>query len=182
METHQHSYNFNEQFDFSGKPKTWSLIAILIGVIAIVYGFVFNGAERTFANLLLMSYYLTCICAAGTCFLAIQYVTQSGWSAGMIRVPQAFSSLLPVASLILLAVCATGLFTHNLYHHWFGEGLTDPNSSAFDPLIAKKAAFLNAPGFLLGEVLCMASYGLFAVALAIVSCLESVQGGVCSLC
>ena len=177
METHQHSYNFNEQFDFSGKPKTWSLIAILIGVIAIGYGFFINGAERTFANLLLMSYYLTCVCAAGTCFLAIQYVTQSGWSAGMIRVPQAFSSLLPVASLILLAVCATGLFTHNLYHHWFGEGLTDPNSSAFDPLIAKKAAFLNAPGFLLREVIFMAAYSFFAVALSKFSYNEDLAGG-----
>src|SRR5690606_28909928 len=135
METHQHSYNFSEQFDFSGKPKTWSLIAILIGVIAIVYGFMFNGSERTFANLLLMSYYLTCVYAAGTCFLAIQYVTQSGWSAGMIRVPQACSRLLPIASLILLGVCVAGLFSHNLYHHWNGEGLVDPESHYFVPLI-----------------------------------------------
>jgi hypothetical protein len=177
METHQHSHNFSEQFDFSGKPRTWSLIAILIGVLAIGYGFWMNGAERTFANLLLMSYYLTCVCAAGTCFIAIQYVTQSGWSAGLIRIPQAFSSLLPVASLILLAVCASGLFTHNLYHHWFGEGLTDPNSSAFDPLIAKKAIYLNAPGFLLREVIFMAAYSFFAVMLAKFSYNEDLAGG-----
>ena len=177
METHQHSYNFNEQFDFSGKPRTWSLIAILIGVIAIVYGFVFNGAERTFANLLLMSYYLTCICLAGTCFLAIQYVTQSGWSSGMIRVPQAFASLLPLASLILLAVCVAGLFSHNLYHHWYGEGLTDPNSDNFDPLIAHKAVYLNAPGFLIREVIFMGAYSFFAIALSKFSYNEDLEGG-----
>jgi len=177
METHQHSYNFNERFDFSGKPKTWSLIAILIGVIAIVYGFVFNGTERTFANLLLMSYYLTCVCAAGTCFLAIQYVTQSGWSAGMIRVPQAFASLLPLASLILLGICAIGLFSHNLYHHWFAEGLTDPNSANFDSLIAKKAIYLNAPGFLIREVIFMGVYSFFAIALSKFSYNEDLSGG-----
>ena len=177
METHQHSYNFNEQFDFSGKPRTWSLIAILIGVIAIVYGFVFNGAERTFANLLLMSYYFTCICLAGTCFLAIQYVTQSGWSSGMIRVPQAFASLLPVASLILLAICVAGLFSHNLYHHWYGEGLTDPNSPNFDPLIAHKAVYLNAPGFLIREVIFMGAYSFFAIALSKFSYNEDLEGG-----
>src|SRR5690606_299154 len=177
METHQHSYNFNERFDFSGKPKTWSLIAILIGVLAIVYGFVFNGSERTFANLLLMSYYLTCICAAGTCFLAIQYVTQSGWSAGMIRIPQAFASLLPIASLILLGVCAIGLFSHNLYHHWFAEGLTDPNSENFDALIAKKAIYLNAPGFLIREVIFMGIYSFFAIALSRFSYNEDLTGG-----
>ena len=71
MGTHNHTtHNFSEQFEFSGKAKTWSLIAILIGVLAIAYGFLLDPheahrAERTFANLLLMGYYFTCVCAAG---------------------------------------------------------------------------------------------------------------------
>ena len=65
MGTHNHTYNFNEQFQFSGKPKTWSLIGIIAGVAAIAFGFLSGSAERTFANLLLMSYYFACICAAG---------------------------------------------------------------------------------------------------------------------
>jgi len=51
MGTHNHSHNFTEQYEFSGKPKTWSLIAILIGVLAIAFGFLTDHAERTFANL-----------------------------------------------------------------------------------------------------------------------------------
>ena len=32
MKTHN---SFNEQFEFTGKAKTWSLIAIVIGVVSI---------------------------------------------------------------------------------------------------------------------------------------------------
>ena len=85
MGNQNHNHNITEQFEFSGKVKTWSFIAILIGIVAIAYGFLTDHAERTFANLLLMSYYLTCICAAGLFFLAIQYVSQAGWPTGLLR-------------------------------------------------------------------------------------------------
>lgn len=176
MGTH-HTYNFNEQFEFSGKPKTWSLIAILIGVIAIAYGFIVTGSDRAFANLLLMSYYFTCVCAAGAVFLAIQLVSQSGWSAGFLRIPQAFASVLPIASLILLAVCTLGLFSGHLYHHWFAEGLTDPNSPNYDILVAGKAIYLNAPAFLIREVVFLGSYSICAFLLAKYSYKEDFQGG-----
>src|SRR5690606_39413206 len=104
--------------------------------------------ERTYANLLLMGYYFTCVCAAGTFFVALQYVTQSGWSSGMLRIPQAMSSILPIASILLFVIVAMGLFSHNLYHHWYGEGLMDPESPNYDALVAGKQAFLNAIGFL----------------------------------
>src|SRR5690606_33603450 len=146
MGTHQHTYNFTERFDFSGRSRTWSLIAILIGVIAIVYGFAFNGGERTFANLLLMGYYFACICLSGVFFLAIKYVSQAGWSAGLLRIPQAFASVAPIACIILLVICGVGLFSGNLYHHWADPELTDPNSPHYDALITSKSGFLN-PAF-----------------------------------
>jgi hypothetical protein len=177
MGTHQHTYNFNEQFEFSGKPKTWSLIAILIGVIAIAYGFIITGSDRAFANLLLMSYYFTCVCAAGAVFLGIQLVSQSAWSAGFLRVPQAFASVLPIASLILLVICTAGLFSGNLYDQWFAEGLTDPNSPNYDALVAGKAVYLNAPAFLIREIVFLGSYSICAFLLAKYSYKEDLQGG-----
>mgnify|MGYP001617430142 CR=1 FL=1 len=76
----------------------------------IAYGFLIDTSEhhgeRTFHNLLLMSYYFTCVCAAGLFFLALQYVAQAGWSAGLLRVLQAFAKILPIAALILIVVCA----------------------------------------------------------------------------
>lgn len=182
MGTHnQHTHNFTQQFEFSGKAKTWSLIAILIGVAAIAYGFLLDPtehhSERTFANLLLMGYYFTCVCAAGAFFLALQLVTQSAWSAGFIRIPQAFAKVLPIASVILLVICAAGLFSHNLYHHWNAEGITVVGSEHYDPAIAKKAGYLNAPFFLTRMVFFLAIYSIFAMVLTRFSDKEDIAGG-----
>lgn len=176
MGNQNHNHNFTEQFEFSGKVKTWSFIAILIGIVAIAYGFLTDHAERTFANLLLMSYYLTCICAAGLFFLAIQYVSQAGWPTGLLRVPQALSRVLPVASLILIGVCAAGLLTHNLYHHWNAEGLSDPASPNYDALIAGKSSFLNVPFFLTRLVIFLGAYSFFAYLFNKYSKVEDLNG------
>src|SRR5690348_18374107 len=101
MKTHN---SFDEQYQFTGKLKTGSLIAIVIGVITIVAGFLTNHAEQTFDNLLLVGYYFTCVCAAGVMFCAIQYAAQAGWSAAILRVPQAFGKVLPIAGVILFII------------------------------------------------------------------------------
>jgi hypothetical protein len=177
MGNHNHTHNFTEQFTFSGKLKTWTLIAIVVGVLAATFGFVTGQQERTFANLLLMAYYFTCVCATGLFFIALQYVAQAGWATGLIRIPQAMSRVLPIASLILIVVCAAGLMTHNLYHHWNAEGLTDPNSPAYDKLIAGKAGYLNVPFFLTRLVLFLGAYSFFAWLFAKYSEREEADGG-----
>jgi hypothetical protein len=91
------TYNFDKQFIFKGKARIWSFAMIAIGIIGISYGFLSGSAERTFANLLLMGYYFVSVCMFGVCFCAIQYIAQAGWSASILRVPQAFVKLLPVA-------------------------------------------------------------------------------------
>lgn len=177
MGNHNHTHNFTEQFKFSGKLKTWTLIAIVVGVLATGFGFVTGQQERTFANLLLMAYYFTCVCATGLFFIALQYVAQAGWATGLIRIPQAMSRVLPIASLILIVVSAAGLMTHNLYHHWNAEGLTDPNSPAYDKLIAGKAGYLNVPFFLTRLVLFLGAYSFFAWLFAKYSEREEADGG-----
>lgn len=177
MGNHNHTHNFTEQFTFSGKLKTWTLIAIVVGILAAAFGFVTGQQERTFANLLLMAYYFTCVCATGLFFIALQYVAQAGWATGLIRIPQAMSRVLPIASLILVVVCAAGLMTHNLYHHWNAEGLTDPNSPSYDKLIAGKAGYLNVPFFLTRLVLFLGAYSFFAWLFAKYSEREESEGG-----
>jgi len=102
-----HHYNLSEQFEFTGKVKALSIAGIIIGVLAIAYGFLSKEEtmhERTFANLLLMAYYFACVCMSGAFFLAVQYVAQAGWSASILRVPQAMAKTLPIAVIILLTV------------------------------------------------------------------------------
>jgi vacuolar-type H+-ATPase subunit I/STV1 len=112
MKTHN---SFEERFEFAGNAKTWSLVAIVIGVIAIAFGFLAGGdhIQRAYSNLLLMSYYFVCVCTAGVFFCAYQYAAQAGWSASFIRIPQAFAKTLPIASIILLIVVTAGLLQHH---------------------------------------------------------------------
>ncbi|MES2456507.1 MAG: quinol:cytochrome C oxidoreductase [Bacteroidota bacterium] len=173
-----HNYNLTEQFEFTGKAKTLSIIGIVIGIAAIVFGFSKETLhERTFANLLLMAYYFACVCMSGAFFLAVQFVAQAGWSASILRVPQAMAKVLPIAVIILLVVIGLGLYTHNLYHHWHAEGLTDPNSENYDKLIDGKSAFLNVPFFLGRQVVFLSAYSLFAYFLAKWSNNEDLEGG-----
>lgn len=177
---HHHDYNFGERFQFAGIGKILSLLGIAVGVIAIVFGLMSSDhimVERTYANLLLMGYYFTCVCAAGAFFVALQIVTQSAWSAGLIRIPQAMASILPIAAIILLIIVGLGLTSHNLYHHWNLEGITDPDSANYDKLVAGKSAFLNVPGFLIRQVIFMGSYSIFAIILAKLSYKEDLEGG-----
>lgn len=172
-----HHYNLTEQFEFTGKAKTLSIVGIVIGVAAIAFGFMSGAHERTFANLLLMAYYFACVCMSGAFFLAVQFVAQAGWSASILRVPQAMAKVLPLAVVILLVVIGLGLYTHNLYHHWAEEGLTDPNSSNYDKIIAGKSAFLNVPFFMARQVIFLGVYSIFAVLLAKWSNNEDLEGG-----
>src|ERR1041385_4220646 len=140
MKTHN---SFDEQYQFTGKIKSWSLIAIVIGVITIIAGFLTHHAEQTFDNLLLVGYYFTCVCAAGVMFCAIQYAAQAGWSASLLRVPQAFGRVLPIAALILIIIIVSGLYmTHTvdghvqpyLYARWATPDLHVKGSGIYDQI------------------------------------------------
>ncbi|MDN3585465.1 quinol:cytochrome C oxidoreductase [Pedobacter aquatilis] len=175
-----HNINFSEQFEFTGKVKTLSMVGIALGVLAIAYGFLAGDKvmhERTFANLLLMGYYFACVCMSGMFFLAVQFVAQAGWSASILRVPQAMAKTLPIAAVILIVIISAGLYTHNLYHHWNADGLTDPNSPNYDALIAGKSVFLNVPFFLGRQVVFLGVYSIFAMMFVKYSYNEDLAGG-----
>jgi hypothetical protein len=192
MSTHQHS--FNERFEFAGKAKTLSLVAIVLGVLGVLYGFLIDGSElhavRTFSNLLLMSYYFVGVCVAGVFFLAYNYMAQAGWSVSFLRIPQAFASTLGYGALFLLLVVGAGLLlkhpeTHEghkvmapyLYAHWATPGLTDAKSEIYDVVIAGKSAFLNVPFFYAALVVMLGLYTYFGSLLVKYSNNEDALGG-----
>lgn len=185
-----HSFSFDEQYEFTGKVKTWSLIAILIGVVTVIAGLL-TKTEQTFDNLLLMGYYFTCVCTAGVMFCAIQYAAQAGWSASVLRVPQAFMRILPIAAAVLLLIVICGLFiTHNkvledgkehvvpyLYAGWATHDLHIKDSGVFDNLIAGKSGYLNVPFFLTRMIVFLAGYSIFGYMLYKYSNNEDEIGG-----
>ncbi len=184
--------SFENQIEFKGPAKTWSLILIAVGILGIAYGFLSpNNAERTFANLLLMSYYFTGVCICGIFFCAVQYVAQAGWSASVIRIPQAIARILPYAATILFIVICAGLFiTHPgkndegkdtvipyLYKLWALNGVTTKGNINYDAVIAVKAGYLNIKFFLVRIAFYLISYSVLGWLLVKYSNNEDELGG-----
>jgi len=185
------SHSFDGQFEFQGKAKTWSLVMIAIGVIGILGGFFTGNVERTFANLLLNGYYFACVCICGIFFCAVQYVAQAGWSASILRVPQAFAKTLPVAAVILLVIIGCGIgFTHSgpneegkqtilpyLYKVWALKGVTTPGDPNYNAVIAGKSGYLNVLFFFIRLVIYLGSYSIIGRLLVKYSNNEDELGG-----
>jgi len=187
MGTHN---SLDEKFEFGGNAKTWSLIGMVIGIAAIAYGFLIGHGERTFANLLLMGYYFTCVCIAGAFFCGVQYVAQAGWSASLLRVPQAFARVLPYASVILLIIIGAGMFlTHHVVNEegkdviqpylysWATKGITTPGNENYDAEVAAKVGYLNIPFYYIRMFLLLGAYSLFAYLFSRYSTKEDEIGG-----
>ena len=88
----------------------------VVGGVSLVAG-AFLAPQRTWANLLLASYYLLTLALAGTGFVALQYVTGASWSVAFRRVPEAMSSLFPLVALPFLGV----LLVSPMLYPWFHE-------------------------------------------------------------
>jgi hypothetical protein len=163
-----------EQFEFTSSSKRNLLIGGAIGLALILLGayLLANGGghdaahgaaeahgadhghggswtKRLWANLWLNSVYFTGISVVGMFFISYNYLAQAGWSVVFKRIPEAMPSFLPVTGvLILITFFVAG---HDLFH-WTHEGLYDPNSPEYDPIIAGKKGFLNTP-FYVGRLI-----------------------------
>ena len=102
----------------------------------------FHWYQRLFSNLWINNVYFTGISVSAVFFLAIQFVAQAGWSAGLIRVPMAIGSWLPFGFVLMILVF--GIANHDLFH-WTHEYLYDVNDSRYDAIIDGKKAYLNLP-------------------------------------
>ena len=127
----------DKKYSVSPNLKYAAVILVFIGIATVSLGFYFTP-EKTWANLLLNNYYFISIAIGATFFYAIQYITQSGWSAQFQRIPLAFGSYLPIAGILILFL----FFGMNSIYHW-----SLPNAAVHDPLIAHKSPYLNIPFF-----------------------------------
>src|SRR3989304_552333 len=95
----------------------------VVGGISLVAGALL-APQRTWANLLLASYYLLALGLSGTVFVALQFVAGSSWSVAFRRVPEALSNLLPYVAPLFLAVLIISPFLYPWFHEFQEE--TEP--------------------------------------------------------
>ncbi len=126
--------------------------------------------KRVKVGLWVNNIYFLGLAIVGVFFFAINYVTWSGWSAGLTRVFLSLGSYLLVATILTL-----GLFffsSHDLFH-WTHDGIAET-----DHIIASKTWYLNLPFYIGRMVVILGGWSLFHYFLKREAKLEDNNGGV----
>jgi hypothetical protein len=179
----EHTQNLQE-------TSTPTLLASAEGVDAVL---VSEGGEehhgspawlkRIYVSMWQNNVFFTGLAVIGLFFVAIQYASQAGWSAGFIRIPESFGYWIPFAGLIaivLFFVAGSDIF------HWTHTDLYDTSSPNYDPIISGKKAFFfwpasEHPGFpvfwFARLILFFGMWYLFFLKLRGLSLKEDLEGG-----
>lgn len=156
--------------------------------------------QRPWSSLLVSNLFFLMISLAALVWLAVQYISQSGWSASLLRIPQAVSSFLPYGGAIMLFIIVTGAMHWHHTYHWMDEALTSEYIIAdtvddkkpiytndksqdtilnkkYDYIIAGKTAYLNIPFFIFRSLIYLIGWCLIAYFLRKYSLKEDIEGG-----
>jgi len=143
----------------------WAQGLMVVGVIAAIAGWLFDKTpSHTYwwANLLICGFFFLAIALGALFFYAVQYAAEVAWSAQLKRVFEALFSYIPYGLGIVGIVLLAGQFhAHHLYH-WMDRDTIDPNSPAYDHIIAGKMPFLSSWFFWLRFVIYAAVFLIFA--------------------
>ena len=156
------------RFTLTPRFSYFSIGCIVAGILAMAYGF-YTSADRAWANLLLNNYYFLSLAIGAGFFMALQYVTQSGWSAMFRRVPEAMSAYIPLAGIVMLRMY---FGIHNLYE-W-----SRPEAVANDALLAHKSSYLNIPFFFIRMIIFFGAWTFMTRLIRKVSLQEDQFGGI----
>lgn len=85
-------------------------------------------------------------------FYAIQRVAQAGWSIVLFRVMEAITANIHYVSVVMLVFLIATFMHMNHMFPWMGEGVFDPQSPNYDPVVDGKKWFLNTPGWLIRSI------------------------------
>ncbi len=144
-----------------------SLAAAIIGLITFLAG-LFIDSGRTWANYLVGNYYFISLAIGASFFLAIQYITQSGWSAAFKRIPEAFAAYLPIAGILMLLL----YFGFNHLYPW-----SNPDIVNADEIIRHKTPYLNVPFWIIRVIVFFGLWILMTYLLRKESLKEDIEGG-----
>ncbi len=127
----------------SGRFRLGMMILTGIGIASFIAGILTNAREA-WGSYLVAGYYFFSIAVGALFFLAIQFITGSGWSSAFSRIAESIIAFMPFAALLFLLL-------------WFGK--TDlypwagPDASVSDPIIQHRSGYLNIPFFFLRMVI-----------------------------
>ena len=143
------------EFKFEGRAKLVTQILMVVGLVALIGGYLTDdshGHQRWWANLLANGYFYFSISLAALFFYALQYATESAWSAVLKRLFEAMWGFLPYGAGVIVIILLAGQFHFHHLYHWMDSSLYDITSDNYDALLAGKQSYFT-PGFFWGRTL-----------------------------
>lgn len=187
---------FNCHLDYDQKKNAHNLD----DVIYVTKHYFHTIKQRPWSSLIVSNLFFLMISLAALVWLAVQYISQSGWSASLLRIPQAVSTFLPYGGAIMLFIIITGAMHWHHTYHWMDESLTSEYvvldsidsdhpiytneksddvvlNKKFDYIIAGKTAYLNIPFFIIRALIYLLGWCLMGYFLRKYSIKEDIEGG-----
>ena len=143
------------EFKFEGRAKLVTQILMVVGLVALIGGYLTDhshGHQRWWANLLVNGYFYFSISLAALFFYALQYATESAWSAVLKRLFEAMWGFLPYGAGVIVIILLAGQFNFHHLYHWMDSSLYDVTSPNYDALLAGKQSYFT-PGFFWGRTI-----------------------------
>lgn len=135
-----------DQFEFKGPLKTFSIVGVVVGLVALLISFKLDH-HVGWVDYLVSSLYAITIAVSGLFLMTITGVMQTSWLTPMKRIPEAMTKFLPIG-FVLMLVTYFGL--HTIYE-WTHTELVQN-----DPILIQKVGYLNIPFYMIRMVLIFA--------------------------
>lgn len=168
------------EFIFSKKSKITFSVMMLVGLIAMIYGYMHggdHGHDRFWANIFVNGFFFFAISLGALFFLALQYATEASYMVVLKRVIEGITQFIFVGAAILIVFFLAGTFHLHHIYHWMDPEVYIEGSEKYDAIIAGKAAYLNQPFFWIRTLLYLGVWSYFAHLFRKRSLIEDQEGG-----
>ena len=161
----------NNNFTFPARTKTITFVLMGIGIIALIWGFFFSGGghveghsdnTRIWSNILISGFFFTAVGLGALFFYALQYAAEVGWSAQVKRIFEGMFAFLPIGLGVLVVVLLAGQFHVHHIWHWMDADVYNPESPAYDEIIAGKGGYFAPTFFWVRTIAYIATFIVFA--------------------
>ena len=143
--------SLKEQFQVTGRYKTWSLALMGIGVVAVLAGYFMYGTgdehqnARFWGTMLQNSLFFLMICNAAMFFICATTLAMAGFTMTFRRVMEAISAaVIPLGVIALVVLLTLVLGKHDNVYEWLKPA---------DKIIKGKSIFLNPTFFVIWTTL-----------------------------
>jgi len=113
-------------FVFSNRSKIISFVLMGIGLLAVIFGYIFDGSDhhaRFWSNVMINGFYFLAISMGALFFYALHFATETAWAVALRRVIEAVFSFLPIGMVVMLIVLLASSFHMNHIYHWMDESV-----------------------------------------------------------